>query len=109
MKTTNITMMKNVTFSDRILRLVEIYGIDALAFYLHQDAPTIGKWSNSETLVEAPVNIDYTYFLYKNPEFNELWLKEGMGDVFKNGTYDENVKTIKEREFKKKLAESQIM
>lgn len=90
-------------FCDRINYLANLFGCDELAFYLSQDVVDVMRWSNSVTLVDAPVMIDYTYFLHKNPEFNRDWLKQGIGDRFFSGTIEENEKIIKDREIQKKV------
>ena len=90
-------------FSDRINYLCNIFGVDRVAMFLGQDAIDVSKWANSETLDKAPTRISYTYFLHKNPEFNEEWLEEGTGDVFKNGSEEYNIMAIREREYKDKI------
>lgn len=91
------------TFNNRISKLIMIFGLDGLAYYLSQDASDIAKWSNSETLTEAPAHINYSFLLHHYPNFNEQWLTEGIGDMFISGTEEENIKDIQAKEFKKKL------
>ena len=91
-------------FSDRINYLVNLFlTSEKVAFYLNQDPTDVSAWSNSVTLIEPPVRIDYTYFLAKNNEFNALWLEKGIGDIYKSGTVEENEARIKGREKKKDL------
>lgn len=91
------------TFYNRISKLIMIFGLDGLAYYLSQDALDIAKWSNSETLTETPAHINYSFLLHHYPAFNEQWLTKGIGDMFISGTEEENIKDIQAKEFKKKL------
>ena len=91
------------TFNNRISKLIMIFDVDRLAYYLSQDASDIAKWSNSDTLIEAPAHINYSFLLHHYPVFNEQWLTKGIGDMFNSGTEEENIKDIQAKEFKKKL------
>lgn len=91
------------TFNNRISKLIMIFDVDRLAYYLSQDASDIAKWSNSETLTETPAHINYSFLLHHYPAFNEQWLTKGIGDMFNSGTEEENIKDIQAKEFKKKL------
>ena len=83
-------------FPDRISRLNEIFGYERVAKYLSPaDEIDVLKWANSGTLVN--VKIDYSCLLNKFPEFNKQWLEEGIGEMFKCGNEEENIKAIYER------------
>ena len=102
----DITTLNFKKFSDRINYLANIFGVDELAFCLNQNSTEVGKWSNSATLVESPVRIDYTYLSHKYPQFRSEWLQNGEGEIFNSGSEEENVKKIKERESKKNVNDS---
>lgn len=96
------------TFNERITELVDIFGVKRLANYLGNDvdAALIDSWYDNDTLTEtqAPYYVNFTALLFYYPQFNERWLKEGLSDMFTSGTKEENIKEIKNEEFKKKLA-----
>ena len=97
-------------FNERISELIKIFNdVDKVAYYLNQDVEKIGRWSNSDTLTEAPCHIDYTFLLWNYPKFNEEWLKEGIGEMFNSGTKEENKKEIIANEFNNKLKKDAII
>ena len=51
------------SFPNRISYLNRLFGYEKVASYLNQDEIDVLKWANSDTLLEPPVKIDYTYFL----------------------------------------------
>ena len=75
-------MIDKTSFPDRISLLNHEFGYKNVALYLGQDETDILKWANSDTLLEAPTKIDYTYFLHKYPNFNKQWLEEGIGSPY---------------------------
>ncbi len=75
--------MKVTTFNDRMSCLIRQYGSYNVARALGVDETLLNRWSNSDVVLEAPVRIDYTYFKYKHPEVNPLWLEKGIGEMFK--------------------------
>lgn len=96
-------------FCDRIQYLSNVFtSSDILAYYLNQDKIDVAKWSNSVTLVEAPIGIDYTFFLDKNKEFNPKWLKAGIGNIYQNGTKEENEAKIMGRISQLKISNPEL-
>lgn len=93
-------------FSDRINYLANLFGSKELAFVLRQNEDDVDSWSNSATLVEPPVRVDYTYLTHQYPQFRSEWLQNGEGEIFNSGSEEENVKKIKERVSKKNVNDS---
>lgn len=102
----DITTLNFKKFSDRINYLANLFGSKELAFVLSQNEEDVEKWSNSATLVESPVRIDYTYLTHKYPQFRSEWLQNGEGEIFNSGSEEENVKKIKARVSMNKVNDS---
>lgn len=87
-----------------MLCLVDIFqDVDVLAKYLSQDPVDILRWANSETLSEPPVWIDYTYLLFKHPEFNQEWLEDGTGEIYLDANEEKHTKEIRDEKFTMRL------
>lgn len=102
----DITTLNFKKFSDRINYLANLFGSKELAFVLSQNEEDVEMWSNSATLVESPVRIDYTYLTHKYPQFRSEWLQNGEGEIFNSGSEEENVKKIKARVSMNKVNDS---
>lgn len=85
-------------FCDRIQYLANVFtSSDILAEYLGEDKIEVAKWANSVTLINPLVRIDYACLLSHFPEFNPQWLEKGIGNIYKNGTNEENEAKIKKQ------------
>ena len=98
-------------FSDRIAHILNLYSMKfqhKVADYFGVGLQDVQKWSNS-LMKEPPLGMDYSRFLYMNPEFSREWLEKGEGDVFVKGSEEENIKMILKREeeylFKERLTQ----
>lgn len=88
-------------FSDRIHYLANIFGIDRLAELIYgADAINVGEWSNKLTIENVPYGVSFAPLLHYYPEFNKQWLEDGFGQIFVNGTEEDNIKSIQNKEGK---------